>query len=41
MKENQPASQRRQPIPQVIMLPHVDKFMPQNVIELIAVEVRN
>jgi hypothetical protein len=32
MKENEPASQCRQPIPQVIVLSRVDKFVPQNVI---------
>ena len=41
MKENQPASQGRKPIPQIIAPSHVNKFVPQNLIELVAVEVRD
>jgi len=41
MKENQPASQSRKLIPQIIVLSHVNKFVPQNLIELVTVEVRN
>ena len=41
MKEDKPAPQCGQPIPQIIVLSDMDKFVPQNIIELIAVEVWN
>jgi len=40
MKENHPASQCRQPIPQIIMLFDVEQFVSQNILELLAFEVR-
>jgi hypothetical protein len=41
MKENQPAAHRRQAIPQVIMLSNMRQFMPQNISQLIAIEMGN
>jgi hypothetical protein len=41
VKENQPASERCQPIPQVIVLFHMNEFVAQNISELIAVKLRN
>jgi hypothetical protein len=41
MKENQPAAQCCQPVPQIVMLPDMRQFMPQNIRQLIAVEMGN
>jgi len=41
VKENQPASQCRQTIPQIVVLFNMRQFMPQNISQLIAVEMRN
>jgi hypothetical protein len=41
MKENQPAAQCRQTIPQIVMLSNMRQFMPQNISQLIAVEMGN
>jgi hypothetical protein len=41
MKENQPAAQCRQAVPQVIMLSDVRKFMPQNISQLVVMEMGN
>jgi hypothetical protein len=41
MKENQPAAQRRQAVPQIIMMSNMRQLMPQNISQLIAIEMGN
>jgi hypothetical protein len=41
MKENQPAAQCCQAVPQIVMLSDMRQFMAQNIGQLIAIEMGN
>jgi hypothetical protein len=41
MKENQPAAQCRQAVPQIIMMSNMRQLMPQNISQLIAIKMGN